>query len=705
MTVSAQETIFRHVGNGVTTVFAYSCQVLQPNDLYVYVDGAAVTSGITKNGIGSLTGGTVTFSVAPANGAAIILEREVTLERTTDYQQNGDFLSRVVNPDFNRLWMAMQQQSTNLGRALVFPKTDISAANELPAAAVRADMLLSFNSSGQPIAVAAAAQSATALSISLAANGGTSQIGTLLPGAGVVPRTLTEELSQRKVSFFRWLTPAQIADVQTKTWYTGDVAAKRLAMYNSIVAAETFMRLFGVSLEFPEGHYEFGDINLPFRNAGAGLLDYRGSALFCSPGVTFASVSPDGADLFQLNAIKNFAIFGFPRITGQLTTLLGSGTNGVSITGGWDGIYLEIEGYNLPSVDAGAFVDGGKALTVQPGTTVNPCGSLRARVRATGCSFGFSSDIDLTTMAAKNTSVDIEVVAEDCFIGMSFSALAATAALAVGMSLNYRIRGIFNNCQRDVSIGRGHGIDVDARVKSTKTAAALRLNPLGVAWRAADTIVEAMVCTYAKNSNINVSGYKFDCDYKARIGGSAPGASGLNGATEFNKIKLDIGGVASIGNVVAINSFGNTARANDIEITSVTATTIDALLLTPANQNVIKINGVYKGTFTATLTGVTTVVTGSVTYSVNGNQVSLTFPALSGTSNTTSCLITGLPADIWPAVSQFPNLLVTDNSVTAAGRAVVGLAGSITLNFGVSSAFTAAGTKGIPETTITYQRF
>lgn len=200
MTVSAQETIFQYVGNGVTTTFAYNCQVLQPNDLFVYANGVEITSGITKNGIGSLTGGTVVFSVAPATGVQIILEREVALERTTDYQQNGDFLARVVNPDFNRIWMAIQQAFTSLNRALRFPKSDVNPITELPNAAARADKLLSFDSLGNPVVVAPSAQSATALALQYAAPNGTSFIGFLQAGIGTVFRTLLNKLLESSAS-------------------------------------------------------------------------------------------------------------------------------------------------------------------------------------------------------------------------------------------------------------------------------------------------------------------------------------------------------------------------------------------------------------------------------------------------------------------------------------------------------------------------
>lgn len=178
VTVSNQQTEFPYVGNGVTVTFAYTCQVQKAGDLQVYVNEVAVTSGITKNGIGSLSGGSVTFSAPPASGAAVRLERVVVLERTTDYQQNGDFLARVVNPDFDRLWMALQQQTAELGRAIKIPSSDLGINTTLSPAAARANNLMGFDALGNPTAIAPAAQSATALQILLATIVGAGLIGT-----------------------------------------------------------------------------------------------------------------------------------------------------------------------------------------------------------------------------------------------------------------------------------------------------------------------------------------------------------------------------------------------------------------------------------------------------------------------------------------------------------------------------------------------
>jgi hypothetical protein len=239
--VSAQETIFHHVGNGLTVTFAYGCQVLQAADLKVYLNDVLVTSGYAVSGIGVLTGGVVTFDAAPANLAKVRLERDIALERTTDYQQNGDFLARVVNPDFNRIWMALQQHLTVLNRALLVPKSDAASPSPLPTIANRADKLLGFDTNGNPVAVTPAPQSATALSILLATPNGVSYVGNatdqrelasatgaaligfIQNAVGAVVRSLQDKNSDI-VSAFDFMTEAQKADVRART-FAVDVTA------------------------------------------------------------------------------------------------------------------------------------------------------------------------------------------------------------------------------------------------------------------------------------------------------------------------------------------------------------------------------------------------------------------------------------------------------------------------------------------------
>lgn len=177
MPISDQQTVFHHVGNGLTITFPFGCQILQPSDLQVYLNDELTTSGFGVSGIGVPTGGAVTFDIPPADLLQVRIERVIPLERTTDYQQNGDYLARVVNPDFNRIWMALQQHQTMFNRALSTPKSDPAAPALLPPIADRANKLLGFDVNGNPVAVVPAEQSASALEIALSGPNGVALVG------------------------------------------------------------------------------------------------------------------------------------------------------------------------------------------------------------------------------------------------------------------------------------------------------------------------------------------------------------------------------------------------------------------------------------------------------------------------------------------------------------------------------------------------
>lgn len=118
--------------------------------------------------------------------------------------------------------------------------------------------------------------------------------------------------------------------------------------------------------------------------------------------------------------------------------------------------------------------------------------------------------------------------------------------------------------------------------------------------------------------------------------------------------------------------------------------------------------GTTSGTFSFALGGCTTAPTGTARYTVYGNVVTLTFPALTGTSNTTSLTYTGLPAALQPANIQYftiPSLVDNGAFVTLKTDVSVTSSGTVTFQIGDSaSGFTNSGTKGVGhQFTITYQ--
>lgn len=145
MTVPVQDPIVQYTGNGVTKAFAVPFRILSADDLKVTVSGV-LTSAYTIDGIGD-DECTVTSTIAPALGVAIVIFRQVTLDRENDYQNNGDLLAITINADFDRLWMALQDGALSQSHVIQVPPTD-PEPSLLPVASLRANKALVFDANG-----------------------------------------------------------------------------------------------------------------------------------------------------------------------------------------------------------------------------------------------------------------------------------------------------------------------------------------------------------------------------------------------------------------------------------------------------------------------------------------------------------------------------------------------------------------------------
>lgn len=197
----------------------------------------------------------------------------------------------------------------------------------------------------------------------------------------------------------------------------------------------------------------------------------------------------------------------------------------------------------------------------------------------------------------------------------------------------------------------------------------------------------------------------------ARFPATLPTASGSN-LTALNATQLTSGTVPDA-RFPATLPTASGANLTALNATNIASGTLDNARL-PATINVatdLQINSVpifASGTFTATLTGCTTSPTGTATWYRVGSIVTLVIPEVVGTSNSTSCTMTGLPAAIQPATlaSQTARVMFSDNTITVADVSASIAAGSGTITFIkglLSTAFTNSGTKGTTEpSVITY---
>jgi hypothetical protein len=135
-----------------TGPYAFTFEILANTDIAVYKDDALLTLTtdytvtIASNGTGSIT-----LVASPTGATQIAIVGNRTIQRTTDFVTGGDFFANTVNDEMDQQTIFAQQNAEGLQRALQAPQTDPTTINMvLPRATLRANKVLSFDSTGNP---------------------------------------------------------------------------------------------------------------------------------------------------------------------------------------------------------------------------------------------------------------------------------------------------------------------------------------------------------------------------------------------------------------------------------------------------------------------------------------------------------------------------------------------------------------------------
>ena len=189
MTVSALNTRNDITATSGQATFTYTFMVLAATDMTVYQNGALLASGYTVTGVGSTTGGTVVLDVGALTGQIVSLVLAMPLDRTTDYQNSGDFLASDVNADFDKIYIGGIQNENWIDRGLRLQEVEPPTAGvdmTIPLKDARKGKYLAFNAAtGGPEVVSGVGTSTDA------------SLVTYLPaGAGAVLTTVQDKLRQ-----------------------------------------------------------------------------------------------------------------------------------------------------------------------------------------------------------------------------------------------------------------------------------------------------------------------------------------------------------------------------------------------------------------------------------------------------------------------------------------------------------------------------
>jgi hypothetical protein len=127
MTLNAGDARDEYTSGAGQSVFNYTFKIYDSTDLDVYVTPAGqectdsdLTTSYTVTGVGAEAGGTITLTTPAGEGDLVTIVSSIPTDRTTDYQNNGDFRPDTVNADFDRVVSLVKQIQDIANRSLQF---------------------------------------------------------------------------------------------------------------------------------------------------------------------------------------------------------------------------------------------------------------------------------------------------------------------------------------------------------------------------------------------------------------------------------------------------------------------------------------------------------------------------------------------------------------------------------------------------------
>ena len=699
------------VAAGVTqTSFAVPFEFFDDSDLNVYIDTTlqTITTNYTVTG-GAGSTGTVTMSVTGPK--TVILTRDTTIERTTDFTAGVDINRAALNTQLDTL-TAIAADNKDLGeRSIRITDYDPAASSLLlPDAATRADKLLSFDTEGD-VSVQSAADLLTgnvlganytkashtgdgtivAFSTTEAAgsknniqvyidgvyqNKDTFSIsGSVLTFSEAPPLNSAIEFivgnavtslttDPDVVTYNQGGTGAQDRTLTSKLQETvsvkdfgavGDGVTDDTAAFNSAIAASNYIYI-------PEGTYLVNIIldakrGYTFKGAGRDVTNLKNFT--DNPVFTLDASSGD----CKFNVFEGFRIIN--RDKAVYTNAIGFYQLG---SGSLECDFNEFRSLEIVSMKHGfqfttrsiwnsfedvhvydSISDGFKAVVT------DNCSGFSFRQ----CRFGQNGGHGM--YVSKDSG---DLLANWTFNNVTFEKNDLTGLYVGGTSCG--IQGwMLMGCYFE---------------ENTKTVAASSTAP-----RKANIFIDAQSCYGLVVDACSLYGTPLATALDWGIYISSTNASGRIGPNRTGVYTL--GAISTTGSFMVEQQAGGTT----------------GLVLGAGSKDFTKLVEEVTGDFTITLTGVTTTVTGTARFVRNTNQVTIYIPLLEGTSNTTAATLTGMPASIQPTRTQNVVCITKDNGASAAALAQIPSTGIIALYKDVGGgSFTASGTKGIQAITLTY---
>ena len=159
MTISTTTVKNSYSGDGTTTDFDYTFKILADSDLTVIIRDSSgtettktLTTHYTLTGVGSASGGTVTFTAGniPASTETVVLIRDTAQTQSIDYIENDPFPAETHEEGLDRGVILSQELQEEVDRSIKISRTNTMTSTEFTVGPTeRAGKFLSFDSNGE----------------------------------------------------------------------------------------------------------------------------------------------------------------------------------------------------------------------------------------------------------------------------------------------------------------------------------------------------------------------------------------------------------------------------------------------------------------------------------------------------------------------------------------------------------------------------
>jgi len=160
MTVPINDRRIQYVAIASQTIFPYDFEIFSEQEVEVIKTIAAtgasqtliLTNDYTVTNVGNDNGGDIVLNNGAAEDDVITITGKTLIERSTDFNQAGNFLMSDLNDQLDRLTRISQESSTSGSRAVTLKDADTADSLQLPVTSERISKFLAFDSNGEAIA-------------------------------------------------------------------------------------------------------------------------------------------------------------------------------------------------------------------------------------------------------------------------------------------------------------------------------------------------------------------------------------------------------------------------------------------------------------------------------------------------------------------------------------------------------------------------